>query len=107
MERLLQFVEMLGTPDVVKQRAILQNAQFWFPFEVSDDLVQLQVTADVLLTSSLPLPPVTSEPTDALQLPNLGPAHPLVSLNEENIYQIKNIYRKCIFFLKIGCCSGK
>lgn len=97
VERLLQQSELVSTPDIVKQRAVFRDVQFWYPFERSNDLVQFQVTGDVLLTSSIPLPPVTTAQTDTLELPTLGPVHPLISLNEDNIYEIKNLYRKSPF----------
>jgi len=90
--KLLQLVELLSAPAIVKQRSILHDLQFWYPFEKAGDLIQFQLRGDTLLTTSKPLTPITSEPTGELELPDIFPIKHTITLNPENIYEIRNIY---------------
>lgn len=85
---------MISDSKVTRQRYVLHNLQFWYPFEKAGDLIQLQLRGDTLLTTSTPLSPITNEVTDELELPNLFPIKHTVTLNTENIYKLQTIYRK-------------
>ncbi|KAF2901428.1 hypothetical protein ILUMI_04752 [Ignelater luminosus] len=90
--KLLQLIEMISDSKTVRQRNVLHNLQFWYPFEKAGDLIQLQLRGDSLLTTSTPLSPVTTEITDEVELPDIFPVTHTVTLNTENIYKLQNIY---------------
>lgn len=92
--KLLQLVELISDKKIVKQRSILHDLDFWYPFEKAGDLIQLQLRGDMLLTTSRPLSPITNESTMDVELPSMYPAKHTVTLNTEHIYEIKNLYRK-------------
>ncbi|XP_044744940.1 39S ribosomal protein L37, mitochondrial [Coccinella septempunctata] len=90
--KLLNLLETREEHDIVRNRFLLNDMYFSFPFTKDDNLIQFQITGDTLLVSQKPLPPVTDESTEEYQLPNLHPIHFTASLNEENIYELENIY---------------
>lgn len=87
-------MEMHSKDDIVKSRHILNNLEFSFPFEKAGDLIQLQLRGDTLLTSSSPLSPINPNVNVNIDLPKLFPIKETVTLNRENIYELKDIYRK-------------
>lgn len=97
--KLLNLLETQEEYDIVKDRFILNDLYFSFPFMKEDNLIQFRMTGDTVLVSRKPLSSVTDEPTQDHELPNLHPIHYTATLKEENIYELQNIYRK----LKILC----
>ncbi|KAB0804351.1 hypothetical protein PPYR_01321 [Photinus pyralis] len=90
--KLLLAIELLADQNLVKQRLAINDLPFWYPFEKAGELFQFQLTGDCLVTSSNPLPPISSETTENLELPVMDPVKYTVSLNVENIYDLKNLY---------------
>ncbi|KAJ8948101.1 hypothetical protein NQ318_008454 [Aromia moschata] len=89
---LMQLVESLSTQDLVKDRVILNDLIFSYPFLKYDDLIQFQLTGDAVVLSSKPLSPITIEPTEGIALEDITPIKPTITLNIDNIYEIKEIY---------------
>ncbi|KAL3288344.1 hypothetical protein HHI36_002792 [Cryptolaemus montrouzieri] len=90
--KLLHLLESNEKYDIVRERFVLNDLFFSYPFEKEDNLIQFQLTGDAVLVSSKPLPPVTLESTENKKLPDLHPIKYTVTLNEENIYTVENIY---------------
>lgn len=91
--KLLQLIELVSDSNIVKERSLLSDLQFSFPFEKLGNLIQLELRSDVLISSSRPLEPITNESTDGLELPNIHPIKETITLNTENIYNLRNLYR--------------
>lgn len=97
VSRLLNIIEKYADQKLVRERFAINDAFFSFPFEKSDELVQLQLTGDTFLTSSKPLEPVCIANTENLELPDIYPIKETVTLSPQNIYDLENVYRKlCI-----------
>lgn len=92
--KLLQLIELLEDGNIVKERSLLSDLQFSFPFEKLGNLIQFELRSDVMIASDKPLAPVTLDITDALELPDIYPAKETITLNTENIYKLRNLYRK-------------
>ncbi|KAJ8946418.1 hypothetical protein NQ314_008900 [Rhamnusium bicolor] len=93
ISRLLQLIESTCTnQELVKERYVFNDLFFSFPFERNGDLLQFQISGDTVITSSNPLPPITNVSTESLELPVIDPIKPTITLNKENIYEIKTIY---------------
>ncbi|XP_068894590.1 large ribosomal subunit protein mL37 [Tenebrio molitor] len=97
---LLQLVENTSELEVVKQRFVADDSHFCYNFEKSERRIQFELKGDTLLTSTKPLSPVSNQPTDSLDLPDISPIAPTVSLTEENIYEIRGIYPLNLKFAK-------
>lgn len=67
---------------------------FSYNFEADGKLVQLELKGDTILLSNKPLKAITSETAVNVLLPNILPLEPTISLTEENIYEVRGIYRK-------------
>nr|CAH7728461.1 unnamed protein product [Callosobruchus chinensis] len=91
VSKLLQLIETVNA-DLSNDRYIYRDLWFSLPFQRNSEWIQLSLTADTLLTAATPLPAVTLEATDHLNLPSIFPFEPTITLNEENIYKIENIY---------------
>ncbi|KAJ3647624.1 hypothetical protein Zmor_019491 [Zophobas morio] len=100
LNNLLQLIENSSDLEVVKQRYVLDDTHFSYNFEKSSDLIQFELTGDTLLTSTKPLPAVTEEPTESFQLPDIHPIKPTITLNKENIYEVRGIYPISLKFAK-------
>ncbi|KAJ8972293.1 hypothetical protein NQ317_018627 [Molorchus minor] len=74
------------------KRYILNDLVFSYPFMKFGDLIQFQLSGETVITSSKPLAPITLEPTESLELPDIAPIKPTITLNRENIYEVENIY---------------
>lgn len=58
--------------------------------------MQFQLSADKLLLSTKPLEVLTKESVEEIALPDLYPIKHTVTLVPENIYELRNIYRKSL-----------
>ncbi|KAF5272436.1 hypothetical protein FQA39_LY07904 [Lamprigera yunnana] len=90
--RLLQLIESRSDPNIVKQRHIINDLQFWYPFQKDGNLIQLQLQGNALITASKPLLPITNESTANHTLPDIYPIDFTNTLKKEHIYRIQNIY---------------
>lgn len=86
-------MEAYSKHDIVKERYLLNDLFFSFPFEYFGSLIQFQLTGDNVLVASKPLKPVYSESTEGLPLPDIFPIKPTITLNIQNMYKLDNIYR--------------
>lgn len=80
--------------DLVKQRYLLSDLFFSFPFEYFGDLIQFQLTGNAVLVAEKPLKPVFTASTQSHKIPDIFPVKPTVTLNLQNFYDLNNIYRK-------------
>jgi len=83
----------LANPELSRHRMVFTNAPMSVPFYWEDNLVQFQMRSDVFISSNQPLPAIVS-PSVAEQhpVPELTVSHPLISLEEENFYEFKDIF---------------
>lgn len=91
--KLLQLIELHEDSSIVKDRSLLSDLQFSFPFEKFGNLIQFELRSDVMITSNKPLSPIATDITDDLELPNIHPIKETITLNTENIYKLQNLYR--------------
>lgn len=92
---MLNLIETHSKSDLVKERFLLNDLLFSYYFEYSGDLIQFELTGDVVLLASKPLMPVFTNDTKQFELPNIFPVRPTVTLNLQHFYDLQNIYRKC------------
>lgn len=67
---------------------------FSYPFERQGDLIQFQLSGDTVITSSKPLSSITTDSTQSLELPDIAPIKPTITLVKENIYKLDKSFRK-------------
>lgn len=92
--KLLQLCESSSDKSLANARTVLNNAKFFVPLQKSDDLLQLELSADKLLMSSKPLEILTTESTDSFDLPNLFQIKHTITMVPEHIYETNDVYRK-------------
>ncbi|EFA07281.1 large ribosomal subunit protein mL37 [Tribolium castaneum] len=100
LSNLLQLIENTSDLELVKNRFVIDDAHFSYSFEKYGKLMQFELKGDTLLTSKSPLSPVTDQPTKELELPDIFPIEPTITLNEENVYTVRQIYPINIQFAK-------
>ncbi|XP_044263303.1 39S ribosomal protein L37, mitochondrial [Tribolium madens] len=100
LSNLLQLIENTSDLDLVKNRFIIDDTHFSYNFEKYGKLIQFELKGDTLLTSTSPLTAITDQPTKELELPDIFPIEPTITLNEENIYTVRGIYPVNIQFAK-------
>lgn len=96
IDKLLQQCEKLSDISVTSQRKILDNALFVVPFEKDGNLIQFRKTAESFVVSKQPLKAIENVSKAENSLPDIHPLRSNISIEKENIYQIKNIYRMCM-----------
>lgn len=81
---------------VCSQRKTLDNALFVAPFEKDGNFYLFEKTAETLVISKKPLSTieVSLEKIESESLPDIYPLTSNVSIDTENIYEKRNIYRK-------------
>lgn len=94
ISKLLQLIEVLVEPDVVRNKALFNDLYFTYPFEKFKDLILFELSADTLLTSSQPLKKIHGDDTTSIALPDIQPMKETISLKREHIYRLQNCYRK-------------
>ncbi|XP_018563370.1 39S ribosomal protein L37, mitochondrial [Anoplophora glabripennis] len=93
MSRLLQLIESTcGRDDLVNERYLFNDLLFSFPFERHGDLIQFQLSGDTVITSSKPLSPITGVSTESLELPDITPVKPTITLVKDNIYKLEKSF---------------
>ncbi|XP_023013475.2 mitochondrial ribosomal protein L37 [Leptinotarsa decemlineata] len=90
--KLLNLIESTSGHQLTKERYLFEDLFFSFPFERNGMLLQFQLSGDFVLTSSKPLSPISEESTENLELPDIYPVDPMITLNNENIYETRSIY---------------
>uniref|UniRef100_A0A1B6G2X7 Large ribosomal subunit protein mL37 n=1 Tax=Cuerna arida TaxID=1464854 RepID=A0A1B6G2X7_9HEMI len=83
----------LASPELNGKCHVLHDAPLRASLLWDSDPVMLEVRADICLVSDKPLNPLV-EPVEAegLQVPELTVSHPLISLEEENFYEFKDVF---------------
>jgi len=90
--QLIQLCEM-AAPGLSAGRSLLLDAPLRAALRYEQDTLLLQLRADMLLSTDKPLPAlVTPSDADAVPLPPLLVSHPLISIEEENFYDLENIF---------------
>ena len=78
--------------------SVVQDEIVSVPFEKDGDLIQLELTVDFLLNSAKTLPAYSSpevvQTTRDIELPNIYPIKHTITLEKENFYEIRDIFRK-------------
>ncbi|XKL59581.1 hypothetical protein PGB90_000597 [Kerria lacca] len=91
--RFLHLCELIAGLKLSQDRYTFEDAYFSVPLLRDEDLLQLQMRADLLLLSKESLPPLCSpDVTVRTELPDMFPMKCTISINEENLYKIENIY---------------
>ncbi|CAG9860222.1 unnamed protein product [Phyllotreta striolata] len=90
--KLINLLENTSDKDLAKQRYIFEDLLFSYPFERNGQLAQLEVSGNVVMTSTKPLPPITNDSLESHNLPNIDPIDPLITFTKEHIYELRNIY---------------
>lgn len=93
-EKLLQCCEKVSDISLTSQRRILDTAWFVVPFEKDGNLIQFEKTIESLVVSKQPIKPIDNISNAENELPDIYPLSSHISIDKENIYQTKNIYRK-------------
>lgn len=91
---ILQLIETNSDLEVSKERRCIDEMLFSYNFEVDEKLVQFELKGDTILFSNRPLNEITNETGINVLLPDISPITATVSLTEENIYEVRDIYRK-------------
>ncbi|KAI4467271.1 mitochondrial ribosomal protein l37 [Holotrichia oblita] len=92
ISKLLQLIEVLVEPEVVRNKAIFNDLYFTYPFEKYNDLILFELSGDTLLTSSQPLKRIHGDNTSYINLPDIQPMKETITLNKEHIYRLQNCY---------------
>uniref|UniRef100_A0A336KZI8 Large ribosomal subunit protein mL37 n=1 Tax=Culicoides sonorensis TaxID=179676 RepID=A0A336KZI8_CULSO len=91
--KFIQNCEKIAPSSVLSNRRITQNTFFKYPFKSEEMQVQLEVHAEVLVTSKKPLLGFNeTNRLEGLEMPNIFPASPTVSIVPTNTYTLENIY---------------
>ncbi|XP_057661478.1 39S ribosomal protein L37, mitochondrial [Diorhabda carinulata] len=90
--KLLQLLEFIADPELVKQRYVFEDLYFSFPFEKNGKLAQFELKGDIIISSVKPLTPITNTSTENMNLPIIDPIDPFITFNKENIYKLQDIY---------------
>ena len=86
--------EVLAGLQVSENRYKFEDAYFSVPLLRDEDVIQLQIRADLLLLANHSIQPVCDpKRTIGTALPNLEPLAYTLSLEESNLYQLENIFR--------------
>lgn len=101
--KLLHLIETHSKHDLTKERYVLNDLFFSFPFEYFGDLIQFQLTGDAVLVAANPLKPVYADSTEQFALPDIYPIKPTVTLTPQNFYDLDSIYRKWLLNLFSYC----
>lgn len=85
--------------DTSKKRNFHQNLKPITSFNKDDDLIQLQYTPNILITTETPLKPITADVDSVknMNLPNIYPLKHTVTIPKEHFYDFDTSYRKLSF----------
>ncbi|KAI5746187.1 hypothetical protein M8J77_000919 [Diaphorina citri] len=86
--KLLQLCESISPLDI-STRAVLNNARFQLTIEKDEDLVQFALRGDKVLMADSPLPSFLDnhQSASAIDLPNLYPLKPTISMEKNHFYK--------------------
>lgn len=87
--------ERLAGLSLSNERKIVNDALFVVPFEKDEHLYQFKLHAETFIASKKPIETDNELPDfESTELPDIYPLTCNISIAEENIYKIQNIYRK-------------
>lgn len=87
--------EKLAGRSMTTTRKLISDAFFVVPFMRDESRIQSEITVETFMTAKRPISvgePVTADVANA-ELPDLSPLNFTISLPQENIYKIRDIYR--------------
>ncbi|XP_063704454.1 large ribosomal subunit protein mL37 [Culicoides brevitarsis] len=91
--KFIQSCEKFAPASTLTDRRVTENMFFKYPFEVSENQLQLEVHSEVFIASKKAITPVDEKKRfEGLEMPNIFPALPTVSIPRTNIYKLENIY---------------
>lgn len=92
--RLIHLCELIAGLDVSQNRYKFEDAYFSLPLLRDEDVIQSQIRADLLILSKDSLKSLENpEQTLNTELPDISPMKYTISLPEENLYELENIFR--------------
>lgn len=87
----------LASASISESRAVFTDVPISVPFQYDEDNVQLELRADMFISSKKPLPSLVDQLAGSdMHLPELTVSHPLISLVEENFYELKDVFGNSI-----------
>ncbi|KAK7605452.1 hypothetical protein V9T40_007310 [Parthenolecanium corni] len=91
--RLIHLCELIAGLDVSQNRYKFEDAYFSLPLLRDEDVIQSQIRADLLILSKDSLKSLENpEQTLNTELPDISPMKYTISLPEENLYELENIF---------------
>ena len=75
-------------------RKVINNAFFVAPFEKNGYKIQLEITAETLVTSKKPINPFSIQTGNEDSLPEIFPVSPTASIPKVHFYNERLVYRK-------------
>lgn len=100
-DKLLQYCEKLSDDATVSQRKILYDTVLAVPFEKEGNQFQFELTANAFVVAKQPIAPHQGQPKfTSDSLPNIYPLESHISIEKENIYRLRNVYRKFYGFIE-------
>lgn len=95
---MIQNCEKVAPTTVSSARRITPNLIFKYPFVRDGAQLQFEIHSEVFISSKKPIAGVSeTHRFESLELPNIFPASPTVSIARTNTYTLENLYRKSIF----------
>lgn len=99
VSKLILECERLAGKSVASNRKVVNDALFVVPIEKDGDLLQIEIHADTFLTSKKPIAAVNTTPNTENVLPDIFPMKYTISMPQENIYQLRNIFREYHYYV--------
>lgn len=98
--KILQFCEKLSDDATVSQRKIINDAFFVAPFDKEGNSMQFEKTANAFIASKKPISVQSNSPKlESDSLPNIYPLASNISIEKQQIYRKRNVYRKFFFLI--------
>lgn len=94
VSKTIQECEKLAGKSIVSNRKVVRDVLFVVPIEKDGDVLQMEITADTFLTSKKPITAIATTEMIENQLPDMFPLKYTISMPQENIYQLRDIYRE-------------
>ncbi|XP_054258974.1 39S ribosomal protein L37, mitochondrial [Macrosteles quadrilineatus] len=83
----------LACPDISRQRMVFNDVPMSVPLYWEEDPLEFRMRSDVFISSEKPLPAIVSPSVaESCILPDLMVSHPVISLDESNFYEFKDIF---------------
>lgn len=92
--RLINHCERFFGHTLAAERKILNSSFFVAPFIKSDCHVQLEVTAEVFMSSKKAIAPFDVSANEQQELPDIFPLKETVSIPQVHFYDERSVYRE-------------